>query len=286
MGHQDLTVHPSVTVSASITPGTVAAGSGLGAPSLFPDPVGQPAGTWTGVFHDEFTASSVQVVDAAAGQVRLSPGGPIWQCWYPNWPTFTSQNPGGNHTNTNDASYYALSQVSLSGGRCLLTSQRVTTVTGLPYTSGVIQSLPDNQTGFAPLYGFFETKFSLSALPGGSWPAFWGSASAFNTWPPEIDIAEFVSADGKEVGNNVYLPGGVTYLHSTLNIDPSVDHVYGCKWTSSSVTWYVDGAQTTTTTDTPTSALYVIFDLANYAPDNPTYTTPLVASIDYIRVWQ
>lgn len=254
------------------------------APPPFPDPVGQSAGVWTGMFRDEFTGDSVTVVDADAGQVQLSPDGPIWQCWYPDWPRFTTQSPGGNHTNTNDLSYFDLSKVSVGDGVCTLTSTHATTVAGLPYTSGMIQSLPDGQDGFAQQYGYFEARLRIPDLSDGSlWPAWWMSNAVFNDWPPEIDIFERISTGTDGYKFNVFPASGDTETNNITNSDMTGFHVYGCKWDADGVVGYLDGVQIAASSLSLHTPQYLICDLATLT--GATHTTATM-DIDYVRVWQ
>ena len=68
-------------------------------------------------------------------------------------------------------------------------------------------------------------------------------------------------------------------------------HVFGVEWTSSSVTWYIDGTPQKTFTKQdyiPRKAMYLIFSLAirpDPAPD-ATVKFPATLSADYVRVWQ
>src|SRR6478609_11172310 len=96
-------------------------------------PVGQTGYTLT--MSEEFNGTMV-VDDSTNGIVHFRPGGMQWATWYPNWTNFTSQSPGGNHTNTGYESYYATSKVTTSGGALQLACDKQTTVSGLTYTAG------------------------------------------------------------------------------------------------------------------------------------------------------
>jgi beta-glucanase (GH16 family) len=242
-------------------------------------PVGQTGRTL--VMSEEFNGAMV-VDDTNLGLVHFRDGGAQWATWYPDWPRFNAQDPGGNHTNTNDASYFTTSQVSLSGGACVLTSVKTQTVAGLPYTSGMITSMPS----LTPQYGYTEARMKFSAMFTGMWGGGWMSCSDFDAWPPEIDYFEYFAGD-PGYGNNVYMPDGDPGFHNlnAHSIDALNWHVYGCDWQPSGVTFYLDGVQTSTTTKSPGTEQYLIFDMGNNAAANPTYTTSTML-IDYVRFWQ
>jgi beta-glucanase (GH16 family) len=242
-------------------------------------PVGQTGRTL--VMSEEFNGT-MAVDDTDLGLVHFRDGGAQWATWYPDWPRFNEQDPGGNHTNTNDASYFTTSQVSLADGACVLTSVKQETVAGLPYTSGMITSMPS----FTPQYGYTEARLKFSAMNTGMWGGGWMSCSDFNDWPPEIDYFEYFAGD-PGYGNNVWMPDADPGYHN-LNahaIDALNWHVYGCDWQPSGVTFYLDGEQTSTTTKSPGTEQYLIFDMGNTAAANPSYATAALL-IDYVRHWQ
>lgn len=243
-------------------------------------PVGQSG--YSLIMSEEFNGT-MTVTDAPNGLVTFRSGGPEWATWYPNWSMFTSQSPGGNHTNTDYESYYATSKVSLDGaGGLLLKCDKETTVAGLDYTAGMIQSL-----GFCtPTYGYFECKLKIqTASVNGHWPAFWMSSSAVNTWPPEIDIFEYFWL-GTQFSQNSYIVGSNVALTTNAPSALTNYHVFGCKWTGSAVTWYVDGTQTNQTTSiVPQSAQYVLLNNGARTPASPTFSSNDV-TVDYVRVWQ
>jgi beta-glucanase (GH16 family) len=227
---------------------------------------------------EEFNGA-VSVVNADTGLVRFRTGGPSWATWYPDWPRFNAQSPGGNHTNTDEACYYATSKVSLAGGAAVLACDKVQTVGGLPYTAGMIQSLDF----YTPETGYFEARIKLETIVNGTWPAFWASCSTFDQWPPEIDFWEqFGSAPTYE--SHVYLSGSA--YHDTGNAATMTSYqTYGCLWTPSAVTFYLNGSQTgTTSAQVPSDPLYVILKNGARAPANPTFNS-CDLSVDYVRCW-
>lgn len=225
-------------------------------------PVGQTGYTLT--FSDEFNGASL---DPAK-----------WDYAYPNWPRFTSQDPGGRFTNTSNANCYDAAHVTLAGGSCILKAEKVSTITGLPYTSGMISSLPS----YTPKYGYMEARLRIPSFPSGLWPAAWTACSNFDTWPPEIDFME-AGLTGAGINlNNVYLPGS-TYKGSVNGVDFSAWHTFGCSWTGTKTTFFLDGTQTNTTTMTPSTNQYLMVDLA--VSVGASFSTATM-EVDYVRYWQ
>lgn len=261
-----------------------AAAPGLG----FGDPVGQSAGLWTPVFGDDFTGTSVTVVDAPSGLVQLSPGGPLWQGWYYKWPSFVAQSPGGAHTNTNDASYYALSQLSVASSVLTLSSVHSATG-GLPYTSGMICSLLDNGGGFSQQFGYFEARIRVNSADTTLWPAFWMLNAGYvnSSTKCELDIFERNPA----VSTSTTLFNAITNTGSddSHQISPNVDmtqwHVYGASWNAGGATGYLDGVQVATSTNSMPDPMCLMADLAAYAPSTPAFANATM-DVDYIRAWK
>jgi beta-glucanase (GH16 family) len=247
-----------------------------------PDPVGQSAGVWTNILNDEFT-SAMTVTDATNGLVNF--GGPTWRAWYPDGPSFLAQSPGGAHTNNvgRELEYYDTTGLSTSGGILSLTARNFTTVSGLPYTSGMIQSNPTLNF----LHGYAEARM-LSPQINSVWPAFWMIPADYS-WPPEIDIMEQQGGGGGRLSASLW--SAQPMLNQTFpTVDLSQWHVWGVKWTASEVTFFIDGTQVWTVTDAtriPTKSMYVV---VNHAVDGSGTVTagnyPLSVQVDYVRVWQ
>ena len=186
------------------------------------------------------------------------------------------------------------------------------------YESGMVRS----KTTFK--YGYFEIR---AKLPGakGVWPAFWLNSDATPegklSWPPEIDIFEFVNNikddrpdmlhlgavvhakkgqpnpwDGSVVYTNACFRKG--YYYAPFNF-PDAYHVYALLWdTDDTVTWFVDGVRLYTIRykwmcadgrDAPNA--HVLLNLAiggqwagRYGVDDAAF--PQRFAIDYLRVYQ
>lgn len=146
----------------------------------------------------------------------------------------------------------------VANGLLNLTARRVQSndPQGIDYESGMIRS------DWSARYGYFEARVKM---PGGLgvWPAFWlvsdvSSAGALS-WPPEIDVFEFVN-NGVEDKTNMLHSGVVTPSGTTSELlfaDPAFNrqwsyyqapfnfneawHTIGAEWTPTTVTLYVDG---------------------------------------------
>jgi beta-glucanase (GH16 family) len=127
---------------------------------------------------------------------------------------------------------------------------------GINYESGMIRS------DWTTRYGFFQARVKM---PGGLgvWPAFWLNSDVSSTgrlsWPPEIDIFEFVNNGVEDkldmLHSNVVTTTGVTA--PLTYADPAFNttwadyiapynfnegwHTIGLEWTPTSVTMYIDG---------------------------------------------
>lgn len=227
-------------------------------------PVGQSGYNLT--FSDEFNGSSLDLTK--------------WDWAYPDWPRFNAQDPGGRYTNSNNANCYAQDYVSVSGGSCILRADNTSTIAGLPYTAGMISSLPS----YNALYGYMECRARLPVFPGYLWPAIWMSSSDYDTWPPEIDVMEAGLVGGYNIYQiATYLPGDSFSAQPNTGIDITKWSVYGCSWTPTAVTFYYNGTQVGSTTKTPTSNQYLLVDMA--AVWGATFTSATM-EIDYVRYWQ
>lgn len=255
-----------------------------------PDPMldpATPAGTqpvglsgWTLAMSEEFNGT-VTVTDPTLGYVRFRDNGPTWATWYPDWPRFNSQSPGGNHTNTDEAAYYETDMVGTGSGALRLSIDNTPTG-GLPYRAGMIQSLPS----FTPQYGFFEARLRIDQVNTGIWPSWWMSNSTTDQWPPEIDIAEIYDA-GTGILSNIYVPSVSTYSQKIAeSATATTYHTYGCSWTTSGVVFYLDGVQVAArSTNVPATPQYLLLNQGARTPSNPTFPTGLM-EVDYVRAWR
>jgi beta-glucanase (GH16 family) len=232
------------------------------------------------VFREDFTGSAVQVVDASNALVKFSPGGPTWQGW---WPVKNLSNDNSYQVGL-DLEWYDLSALSLDGVSTLTITATHDNVhsangTAYPYTSGMIHT----SGFFNQKFGYFECKMKCPS-GGGNWPSFWTLPSTFNPHtPPEVDIFEnFGNPDSHKASN---WGANSTVLGDVIAVDVTQWHVYGLKWTSNSLVWYIDGvakATEGTLSAIPTVAQFLLVTLGVRGTDQTTYTT----QVDYMAAWK
>lgn len=211
----------------------------------------------------------------------------------------------------------------MTGASLQLTARKAPTKNKrFQYESGMIRS----KTTFK--YGYFEARLKV---PGGLgvWPAFWlnsdATAEGKLSWPPEIDILEFVNngkddrADMLHIGAVVHGGKGRTNVWGGAQIytDPSFKgkgsggyyyapfkfpeafHIYALLWdTDDTVTWLVDGKKILTIgykwvyangTDAPYA--HVLLNLSIGGQWAGRYgiddtAFPQALEVDYVRVYQ
>ncbi len=193
--------------------------------------------------------------------------------------------------------------VSLDGNGNLRLIAREEDYAGFDYTSARIKT----QGKFSRAYGKFEARIQLP-LGQGLWPAFWLLGDDISTvgWPQcgEIDIMEYrgqapnvangaIHGPGYSGGASLY--GSYTRAGAGFNED---FHVFAVEWTSSSISWSVDGTtyMTKSVGDLPGGAdwvfdhpFFIILNVAvggNYVGDPDASTVfPQTMLIDYVRVY-
>lgn len=252
------------------------------------DPVGQPAGAWDLVFTEEFAGPMV-AVDAAAGFYRLSPGGPTWRVWYPDFPHYLAQPAGAHQNNVGTADvYYDATGVAVSGGLLTLTARPVSTFSGLRLTSGMIQSYPT----FTPTYGYAEARLKLPDASQ-SWPAFWMVGAAdYSVNSSEFDVVEAfgegpgfyrISTWRNGTGGQ---PGTLAGQQVTATITDW--HTYGADWSPQGLRFYLDGnlvAVDTTPADIPVAPMHLLLNLSVMGNADLTQY-PAALQAEYVRYWQ
>jgi beta-glucanase (GH16 family) len=171
---------------------------------------------------------------------------------------------------------------------------------GKKWVSGQITTARRNQDntnlggkGFSQKYGYFEARAKMP--PGsGFWPAFW-LLPANGSSETEIDIAEGLGNDPTGVYQTVHWGGdgdahrqdGDVYQGHINTTDGF--HVYGLEWKADTISWYVDGVKTRTTTNRSNTAMYMVVNLAigGWNGNDVTADTsfPGKFAIDYVRVY-
>ena len=151
---------------------------------------------------------------------------------------------------------------------------------------------------FAQQYGLFEARIKLPSGHG-LWPAFWMEGADIDqvNWPAagEIDVIEVNNQHPDLVEAFAHGPEEGYGAYDTLTHPLSAGyHVYGVEWTSTGITWLVDGhayghlnAYSGWPFDQP---FFLILDLAvgGVWPGSPTASTTFPAEMDvsWIRVYK
>jgi len=211
-----------------------------------------------------------------------------------------AQNTPGDSSNS-EAEYYLPSQVSVNNGNVQLTAIAQTTG-GYPYTSGRIVWSTFNFT-----YGEIEYRAKMAGGTG-TWPAIWLlgyqcqpsaadilEASTCN-WPAagsnEIDLTEVKNGNFTGPWQNVINPAGSWNTCQPTVTDVTQNfHLYDFTWSTSALTWYIDGVQTCQVTDPsfiPSTAMYLIINVAVGGIGGGTVdpsTLPQSTYVDYVRVY-
>lgn len=183
--------------------------------------------------------------------------------------------------------------VKLGGGVArLVASKSKGNTAGQPYASG---SLTTKRTFTR---GYFEARVKVPAGKG-FWPAFWLTSAT--RWPPEWDIFEIVNGV-----NHMYLhpltggkrvrSGGIASTSSTYVVPNQygINHIYGFEWTSTQLSWFVDGVLIQRYAVDATSGindpcwLNLSLQVGGDWPGSPDASTPFPSemTIDYVRIYQ
>lgn len=192
-----------------------------------------------------------------------------------------------NNGANGESQYYVDGGIVLDGQNLNLTATKKA-AGGFPYSSGIICSYGK----FSQQYGYFEMRAQMP-IGKGIWPAFWLLPDR-ETWPPEIDILEYLGHEPSTAYfTNHFDDGGYSYDQGTAqgtNLSTGY-HLYAVEWNKDSITWYLDGVKKFQIKEhVPQEPMYVIANLAvggNW-PGYPNSATkfPQKYAIDYIRVYQ
>lgn len=160
-----------------------------------------------------------------------------------------------------------------------------------PRTTGMVNT--DKRFGFK--YGYVEARVRIPRCKG-CWPVFWTLPTA-NTWPPEIDIFEFIDTSGSQRkpfiashwNNASGLQSQIYYYTSPCGTATDYTeswHTYGFLWTGKMIQPFLDGVPGPVMVGegVPQVPMYLILALTtieNFATENGSKMMT-----DYVRVWQ
>jgi beta-glucanase (GH16 family) len=154
------------------------------------------------------------------------------------------------------------------------------------YVSGMLNTYPS----FYRVYGFFEARLKMP--PGvGMWPAFW-LLPMDGSWPPEIDVVEWLGRDPLTEYLGTHSGTGPSQGGPYAIPDGSADfHDYGVDWQANEIAFYFDGvlvAQFPTPLDMH-KPMYLILNLAiggGWGGDPaPETVFPAALEVDWLRAY-
>ena len=227
--------------------------------------------------------------------------------WFWCYPNGSPQNCTNNQSGIpyREREQYRASQLVESDGALHLVAVRRSVKPHFPWTSGMVttggpfESGPPQPT-FAFKFGYAEMRARLPAGHG-FWPAFW-LLPASGAWPPEIDIMEWQGAQPYRDYMTVHFSDkharddSLQGIYDGPNLS-SAYHIYGLEWTSSALTWYLDGRARFHVTAKqieargarfPQTPMYVLINLAIggwVSPPNRHTPSPAAMTLDYVRIW-
>lgn len=220
-----------------------------------------------------------------------------------------------DHLNKENQRYADNGNHRFAGGALNLTATRLklSQPSGANYESGMIRS------DFTLTYGFLEARVKMPKGLG-VWPAFWLNSDVSDSgrfsWPPEIDIFEYVNNGKEDKPNQIHIsttdtpgePTQFTFFHekfstrikeyfAPFNFDEGF-HTIGAEWTPRDLTVYVDGTKVVTSTfrwvyadGTQAGPAHILLNLAigdgwagRYGIDDSAF--PQALAVDWVRVYQ
>ncbi len=269
------------------------------------------------------SASAAGVTASPASSIVISAGVPLQRCingelygktFDDEFNTFnpytgnsgtwsTSYNWGRTNPGAQDGAFYVdsgytggsstplgINPFAISNGNLLISANPAAPsieqyISNQPYTSGLIQS----ESAFTQQYGYFETRMLLPTGQG-IWPAFW--MLPISGWPPEIDVMEMLGNAPSVIYQTTHAPNGSQQQVITTGVQPNIYHTFAVQWTSSTITYFIDGNVTAHYPNISFQPMYMIANvqvgLAGSWPGAPDATTkfPATMAIDYIRAYQ
>jgi beta-glucanase (GH16 family) len=224
------------------------------------------------------------------------PGDPARQRWVTcyDWNVDGCTNAGNR-----EQQWYRPERVRVADGHAVLSAVREPTRGSdgrwYPWASGMLSTGRPHWSGpprFTFTYGRVEADLLLPREPN-SFPAFWLMPASRQT-PPELDVVELIGSGG-EAKSTVHwrgsdgVPGAQTHASPARDWDTRF-HRFALDWSSTRVTWSIDGERVFEVTDparVPHEPMEVLFTLAMGFPGPVPANVPTAElRIDAVRVWQ
>lgn len=213
------------------------------------------------VWNDEFSGTSV---DTSKWNNEGPWGAPLSSTW----------DSTGNFS-------YSPSNVTVADGEATIAIQH----DGDIWSGGVLST--DSDYMFE--YGYVEARLKLPAGQG-FYSAMWlyGGSTA-----DELDMMEMQGGDTSTIYEGYFFPGQHRQYNATATDWSSDYHVFGMKWEPGRITYYIDGMQTATWTESvPARPMYLMINQDVMAPSDwgggVDETTPDTGAlkVDYVRIYQ
>lgn len=210
-------------------------------------------------------------------------------------PTLDRSRWSTNYTNVlatlpGELQIYTPDSFSASQGQLKIRAEK-RSVDGFAYTSGAMTTFGS----FTQAYGYFEIR---ARVPSGAglWPALW-MLPADKSWPPEIDILEFLGRDKANVWMTYHWVDGKGAHQKDGGGASSPDwtadfHTYGLQWRPGLLVWYIDAKEVKRVQGTHVASdpMFLLLNLAiggDWAgPPNASTRFPATFDIDYVRAYQ
>lgn len=229
---------------------------------------GPPAG-WQRVFADEFDGTALD--------------GDVWRPDRRGELAGIPFNPGP------EDAWFSPDNVTVADGSLVLTVQQERrTLDGRDYghSSGMVQS--DDAIALEP-GRYVEARIRFPECPG-CWPAFW--LHPLDSWPPEIDIAEFLESGSESRPSFNYIDPDEEKTGPEMFGDPGVDyrdefHTYGVLWEDDRVVPYLDGRaypELAATENLPDLPMMIILNLSVRGGYEIEPGAQML--VDWVRVWE
>lgn len=201
-----------------------------------------------------------------------------------------------NKATGTESQAYDPSALSLSNGQLVISATKTPrTVDGVtyPYTSGMVTTSgrvygrpQDQPSGLLKVV----VRAALPMTPG-MWPAIW-LLPQDHSWPPEIDVAEAWGGSPtpqRVTHNSIYETGGAVYHTgpTSTTVDPTAFHDYGIVWTTTYLSFTVDGVevQRLTGAAVPSVPMYLLINLAVQGANVTSATTfPAKLLVDRVTI--
>ncbi|WP_427913397.1 glycoside hydrolase family 16 protein [Ramlibacter sp. MMS24-I3-19] len=305
---QSAATSPESTTTAVVTQPEVPLDVG---PSLTAGPrPTAPVAVGALTFAVEFSDASAALLQPQGGRFNpyyvyyggdVQPDGPAgYRCWDGELQAYTTAGYGPA----------AFAPFSVANGALSIHAQPAPAGAPRPYVSGCLETslgtfqdapaVRAARPGFEQKYGYWEIRARVPRAKG-IWPAFWlnGGKPGPADEPGEIDIFEMIG-DGV-VYQSAHDRWSATHVIESTGISPAFDHAgdfhaYGLSWTSSAITWYIDGAATFSASEALVARyrdlcgpMFLVMNIAvggawAGSPD-PALAWPQVMDVDYVRSW-